>query len=158
MKKTLRTVLILALAVLMLVPAVTSCGQKASTKIKVAVYIYTLEKGEDSPWMINKELEIEPGKSAFDAVVALCEARGATYTVDINGMFDSFTNADGKISAPAQEELENNMVKYYRFGWKLGDEVKSTLENPTQMKDYVLNDGDVIKVFIQNYTVEKAKN
>ncbi|GEM_PF-2921273 len=150
MRKNFRNVAALLLSLVILCMSLVSCGGEVTKKVTVEVAIYSLDAGSDSLWARVKELEIEEGKTAYDAVVALCTERGIAYTENSDKMFETFTNEElGPITIPATETVDEKNIKYYHFGWKLNDEIQSSLDNNKKMIDYVLVNGDTIAVFIQ---------
>ena len=154
MKTTMKRVLAVVLALSALVLCFASCGSSV-TKLKVKVAIYGLTSGgEKELWIRNNEMEIEEGKTADDAVVALCEARSVTYVKDQSGMFDSFKNSEGELKVPETKALDNGTSEYYHFGWSLNGEIQSNIDNNKKLADHVLADGDSIEIFIQKDVVK----
>ena len=149
-----RTVRIIAacLSVLMLAGILAACGEPAVPKLTVYIEIDGVVTEDDKDIMIlNRNFVVEEGTTAFDAVARLCEERKATYEVDMDGMFMSFSNETKKLTPPAQKALSNGNVIVYNFVWSLNGVLQSaTQANPdgVAMKDYVLKDGDKVVIYV----------
>ena len=148
MKTTLKKAAVIVLAAVMLALCFSSCDKTKTEATKVTVSVYD----EDHVIFLKiTDMEIEAGTTAQKAVQMLCDARSASYVINTSGGFDAFTFGERTISS-REEALDNGNKKMYSFGWKLNDELMSSIEEGAtyvSMSDKVLANGDRVEVFVQ---------
>ena len=157
MKKALKLVSVLMSAVL-LVCAFASCGKEDNTpKITVEIAVYNGAKGENII-VGQRNLSLDEGATALDAMNALVSGRGVTFTTGTDGQFVNITY-NGKKVEGSQTTLPDGKVEMKKIGWMVNDVAMTgaSTQTETAPKDKVLATGDVISIFIETLVVEPDK-
>ena len=156
MKRTTRT-LSAVIAALMLLLCFASCNSGTSSqKINVEVWVYK-DAACNEPFVAANDISLPVGSTVIDAVDALCEKRSSTYTMGTDNQFMTFTYESETLEG-SETTLDDGNVDMKYLGWKLNgvamlDSNATTLTLP---KDQVLNDGDVVIVYMMEEIVKPA--
>ncbi|MCI5574084.1 MAG: hypothetical protein SO533_06625 [Eubacteriales bacterium] len=131
----------------------TPDDKKDKIIVSVEVY-YTDSDGAEAIFLRNNELEVDAGISVNDALIALINAREATYVALSDGSVDSITFGGDTIkqhSAAVSSNADSATFKNTHFVWTVNG---ATPENATSVTCKV-NDGDkiVYKLVTEEQTV-----
>lgn len=156
MKKATR-ILAAVFAAVMIVLCLASCDNGGgSEKITVEVWVYK-DNNCTEPFVAAKDIKLNAGATALEAVDALCELRGCTYTLGMDNQFSTVTFEDTTIEA-SDKLLENGDKEMNFLGWKVNDTVMLDINatNIVLPKDKVLADGDKVIIYMMTEVVTPA--